>query len=65
MLVDAELHLYGWLHAILKTEQGRVNFELLKFSWTNPGLEIVNTKEFGVLVKGYGVCGPKGVLTVI
>nr|DAT31126.1 MAG TPA: hypothetical protein [Caudoviricetes sp.] len=65
VLVDAELHLYGWLHAILKTEQGRVDFELFELSWTYPGLKIVNTKEFGTLVKGYSVCGPKGVLAVI
>lgn len=65
MLVDAELHLHGRLHAILETEEGRVNFELFELSWTDPGLEIVNAKEFGILVKGYGVCGPEGVLAVI
>nr|DAW76683.1 MAG TPA: hypothetical protein [Caudoviricetes sp.] len=53
------------MRAILKTEQCRVNFELFEFSWAHPGLEIVNAKEFGVLVKGYSVCGPKGVLAVI
>lgn len=65
VLVDAELHLNGRLHTILKTEQGRVNFELLELSWTCPGLEIVNTKEFRILVERYSVRGPKGVLAVI
>nr|DAN47438.1 MAG TPA: hypothetical protein [Caudoviricetes sp.] len=38
---------------------------MFELSWAYPGLEIVDSKEFGVLVKGYSVCGPKGVLTVI
>lgn len=65
MLVYAELHLDGRLHAVLETEQGRINLELLEFSWTSPGLEIVDSKEFGVLIEGYSVCGPKGVLALI